>query len=305
MNDVPFERLSLVKENKALDCREVEPSAFSSLTSERVRILSFLAKEPRYPADLAREMKMPGQTMYYHVRELKKAGLVEFADYEQQKGGLAKKYRALSSSLAVVLNPSWKQFATAPSKSVPRFFEPFVQNGFFSGYFVLGSPDPHGPYKAHGSEFYALEVSALLGNYASFSYPLYFLDTELSDRTRKENLIAVGGPKVNTLVYSINESLPISFDQTSFEVRSSISGKKYPENVGVIELVQNPFNKSKSILVVAGMKQAATRVAILALLKKREEIEKGNLHDSSKLAKVVQGFDADADGIVDSVEILE
>lgn len=301
---MPF-GLSLVRDSKSVDCREIDASSFASLTAERVRILSFLAKEPRYPADLARELKIPAQTMYYHMRELKKAGLVEFADYEQRGGGLAKKYRSLSNSLAVVLNPSWKQFASAPSKSVPRFFEPFVQHGFFNGFFVLGSPDAHGPYKAHGSEFSALEISALLGSYASFSYPLYFLDTELSDKTRKENLIAVGGPKVNTFVYSINSSLPISFDQNSFEVRSSISGKRYPENVGVIELVPNPFNKSKQILVVAGMKQAATRVAVLALLKKREELEKGNLHDSSQFAKVVQGFDADADGIVDSVEILE
>jgi hypothetical protein len=48
-----------------------------------------------------------------------------------------------------------------------------------------------------------------------------------------------------------------------------------------------------------------TRVAVLSLLQKTRELEKGNFHDSSKIAKVVQGFDENGDGIVDAVEILE
>lgn len=71
------------------------------------------------------------------------------------------------------------------------------------------------------------------------------------------------------------------------------SGQKYEENVGVIETIKNPFNKEAKILVVGGLNHHGTRAAVIALAK--QKITKNT---------IVQGFDEDGDGVVDSIEIL-
>ena len=50
-------------------------------------------------------------------------------------------------------------------------------------------------------------------------------------------------------------------------------------------------------MMIAGRTRAGTRAAVLGLRKFFEELKKGYI--------VVQGFDEDGDGIVDSVELLE
>ena len=177
--------------------------------------------------------------------------------------------------------------------------------GHLNAKIVLGSPDAHGKYRARGSELCVAELAMLLGNYASASYPLYFLDTELREKEKKGNLIVVGGPKVNTLLMEVNSHLPIRFDEHSFAIKSILSGKSYEENVAMLQIVENPFNRARKMLVVAGTTHLTTRVAILALIKEREKISKPNTSDSRVWAKVVQGFDEDGDGIADAVEVLE
>jgi DNA-binding transcriptional ArsR family regulator len=295
----------LVRDGKSLDVKMVGGREFSALSEERLRILSALAKEPHYPAELAKQLGMPAQTAYYHVRSLLKAGLIELVEYQQRQGALAKRFKASAPAFAFVAGEKWKPFQQALQKKAPKFFAPLVENGFFDGFFVVGSPDPHGEYRARGSELCAMELAMSMGSFASFDYPLYLLDTELREEHKKRNLVAIGGPKVNTLVHELNPALPIRFDEGSFDVRSTLSGKKYSENVGIVELVPNPFNKSKKVLVASGRDHGSTRVAILAILAKREKLEEGNAHDRAVIAKVVQGFDEDADGIVDTVEILE
>lgn len=297
----------LVKDGKALSAFVLNPAQASSLSPQRLKILSQLSLEAGYPAELARILKIPQQAAYYHMRALLEAGLIELVDYQQKQGALAKRFKARANAFAFVAREKWMPFRPAVGglRKAPMLFEPFLENGFFDGSFVVGSPDSHGEYRARGSELCAMELSMLLGQYAQFEYPLFLLDTELREEHKRRNLFAIGGPKVNALVLELNRQLPISFDENTFDLKSSLSGKKYSENVGVIELVQNPFNKSKKILVVSGRDHLSTRVAVLAILSKRAELEKGNSHDASVIAKVVQGFDEDADGIVDAVEILE
>ncbi len=295
----------LVKDGKSIDARVLSADAVSAISAPRLKILSLLSREAHYPAEIAKILRMPEQTAYYHVRELSKAGLIELVEYEQRQGALAKTFKAKAGAFAFVAGDKWKPFQQAAMKKPPKFFAPLVESGFFDGFFVVGSPDSHGAYRARGSEFCAMELSMAMGSFAKFEYPLYLLDTELREEHKKRNLVAVGGPKVNTLVFELNAHLPVRFDEGTFDVRSFVSGKKYSENVGIVELVQNPFNKSKKVLVVSGRDHDSTRVAVLALLSKREKLEEGNSHDASVLARVVQGFDEDADGIVDAVEILE
>jgi DNA-binding transcriptional ArsR family regulator len=296
-------KAKLIADSKALDTEIVGEKALAILSEDRLKILKAFA-EPKYPAELARELRMQVQTAYYHIHMLSDAGLIKLVEFEEKSGGVAKKYQAIGDSFSVVLSEKWRPFAL-PQAKLPNFLKDFVQGSFLDAKFVLGSPDPHGKFRARGSEFCSLELAMYLGSFASFSYPLFLLDTEMNEKNKKENLILFGGPKVNTLVSELNSFLPIKFEEKTFTISSSLSGKKYEESVGVIELVENPWNKRKKILLVAGQNHITTRVAVLALIREGKKVEAGNLHDNKTLAKVVQGFDEDGDGIPDAVEFLE
>ena len=295
-------------EKGAIECRQVGAKEMSVLSDERIEILKLLSASPGYPAEIARKISMPIQSVYYHIRLLEKAGLIEFIDYIEKNGGVAKKYSAKFPSLGIILNEKGWHGVIEQKKKEPKLLEPFIKNGFFDGLIVVGSPDPHGKYRARGSELGMLELSMYLGNYATFDFPLYSLDTQLKTDDRKRNLVLAGGPKVNTLIAEINKSLPIRFEKDNFELFSTLSKKKYGENIGVVELIKNPFasgSSSSSILVVAGLNQHGTRAAVIALVKKMKEIEQGNKFNKKIMAKVIEGFDEDGDGVVDAVEIRE
>ncbi|MFH1056516.1 MAG: S-layer protein [Candidatus Micrarchaeota archaeon] len=294
----------LVLEDKALDAKIIREKTLKIFSEDRLRILELLSQGPKYPAEVAKELKMHLQTAYYHFNLLEKAGVIERGETEEKRGALAKKFVFNADALAVVVRENWKPFG-AKRKKPPAFLEPFVKEGFINAKIVVGSPDPHGPYRGRGSELCAMELSALLGQYGSFEYPLYYLDTEVRSEVLKENLFILGGPKVNTLLEKVNKHLPIKFDEKTFDVVSKPSGKTYAENVGIIESIDSPFAEGKKILVIAGRDHHATRVGILAILKKQKELEKGNNADPKVFAKIAQGFDEDGDGIVDEVEILE
>lgn len=295
----------ILLENKSLDTRLVDAKSISILSAGRLSILKKLTHSPSYPSELARELKMPVQTLYYHFKLLSDAGLIEFESYSQQQGAIARKYKCNLEAISIVIKEHWHPFSTAAHKKPPIFLQNFILNNHFDGKIILGSPDPHGKFRSRASEFCAMEFAMMLGGFAAFDYPLYLLDTEIKEKDRKNNLVLFGGPKVNMLISEINPHLPIYFDEKSFELQSKLSKKKYSENFGVIELIDNPFQKGKKVLVIAGSDHEGTRAAVLTLLKHRNKVEGGNMYDPKIIAKVVQGFDEDGDGIVDAVEILE
>lgn len=298
-------RVQIVAGARALEARLVDARTLSALSEERLAILRALAETPRYPAELSRELGMPAQALYYHVRLLREAGLVAFERYQEAGGALAKKYRSTAEALALPLTDHWKPFSAGKSAFPSKYFEPFIRAHAFRGRIVVGSPDPHGKFRARGSELCAMELAMLLGSHASFEYPLYYLDTEMDQARKKEPLIVIGGPKVNMVLAAMNPHLPLRFDERTLELRSTLTGRKYAENFGCVQLVDNPFNRAEKALVLAGSDHTSTRTAVMALLKERKRMEEGNAGDPSVLAKVVQGFDEDGDGIVDAVEMLE
>jgi len=289
---------------RALEAEIVDDASISVLSPERLLILRALAKSPKYPAEVAKQLRMQAQTAYYHFRVLQDAGLVKVAEYAEKGGALAKKYAVSAQALVVLLDDDWKPMPLQKKKP-PSLLKPFVAAGFLDGKIVVGSPDAHGKYRVGGSDYAAIELAMLLGSFASFAPPLYLLDTEVRDAQKRGNLLLVGGPKVNMLVAEANAALPIRFDEKTFAVKSSLSRKTYGEEVGVVELVESPFHSGKKMLVLAGATHNATRVAMLALLKKAARMDEANLFDNETPAHVVQGFDEDGDGIVDAVEILE
>ena len=67
----------------------------------------------------------------------------------------------------------------------------------------------------------------------------------------------------------------------------------------------NHFAKGKKLLFAGGMNYQSTRAAVLAIVTKWKEIEKGNSFNSGIIARVIEGFDEDGDGVIDNVEFLE
>lgn len=303
---ISSEKQYLVRNSKSLDCKVVDFNSLSLLSEDRLRILKSISSEPKYPAQIARELNLHVQTVYYHMRILEGAKLIDFVELEEKGGATAKKFISSASSFAVVSNDNaWVPFVNAKFPKPPSFLEQFLASGCFNAKFVLGSTEPHGKYRGRANDLSAVELAMYFGNFSSFNYPLYVLDTELREKQKKENIVLVGGPKVNTLVLETNGNFPIQFDERSFSIKSKLSGKTYEENVGVLQIIDNPFNKSKKILLVAGTSQSSTRMAVLALTKYSKRIEEGNQYSSSTIANVIAGFDEDGDGIIDEVEFLE
>src|SRR5438132_10180531 len=113
------------------------------------KILAILAKGPRYPAEIARELKTHHQTVYYHVKKLEKSGLIAQLESHQVRGGKANVYTLSSDGYAVEFDVKGEALpsisAASRSKVFGNFFNEFVDKGEFSGSIVVGSPSPHGP----------------------------------------------------------------------------------------------------------------------------------------------------------------
>lgn len=290
----------LIEDGKAFQSKSIEGKDFAVLSEERIEILKLLAKEPMYATQVAKIMNEEAQKIYYHFKILEKAGIIKVQGYEEKQGGIAKKYSCDYSALTVKIGAKGVPFK-ANKHAEEKLFKAFNFTNFFDAKIVVGSPDPHGKYRAKASEFCISELSAYIGANYAFDYPLYLLDVEVTEKNKKENLVLLGGPKVNSLVEEINDKLPIKFNE-NFDLHSTITGKTYNTNNGVIEVIENPFNKSKKIMLIGGNNQHGTRSAILAILKKTDKLctEKNGLY-----TRIIEGFDEDNDGIIDSFEVLE
>jgi len=287
------------------------PKIFTILSTELAqKILDILSKTPSSAMDVARKLKQHEQKIYYHFRNLEKAGLIKLIKTEERVGALAKIY---ATQYPVV---SFKLFDHKGISSIKtkanelKFFEPFIEDGKLNAIIVVGSPDPHGKFGAQASDgIAAIDIALFLGHLTNSSQlPNYKLDTEMKEEDYKNNnLILVGGPKSNIAVERINKSIPLYFDyHREWNIVSPFSKQVYVEDdIGILVKTKNPFNEEKHILIIAGKRFRGTRAGIIALLKKLNEVEKGNKFDSSVTANIVQGIDRDADGKIDDVRFLE
>src|SRR5436189_4299774 len=88
------------------ECRRVlvsdspEPYA-PAFTEVGRKILAILAKGPRYPAEIARELSTAHQTIYYHIGRLEKSGLITRLESHEVRGGRANVYTLSSDGYAI------------------------------------------------------------------------------------------------------------------------------------------------------------------------------------------------------------
>ena len=283
------------------------------------KILTMLSKKEMYPLEIARQLGMHEQKVYYHIRKLAQAGAIAVEREEKKKGATAKYYKTVSPAFGIEFPDGYKAIQNfcllSIDKQLQDFFKEFISNGVFDGKIVVGSPQPHGPFKTSARDgHYAAHLALFIGQFAKM--PTEFavkLDVDVKvEKEEKNNLILVGGPGTNLLTQEINEYLPIKFIMQSSEqgfLLGGLSSKKtlqvYTSDVsGLIAKIVNPWDKTKRIVVLAGNKAVGTKACVLALTnfwKKTLEKYKGE----DTFAVVIHGFDLDGDDKVDSIEVNE
>ncbi|MBI2541275.1 S-layer protein [Candidatus Woesearchaeota archaeon] len=291
----------------SLPAKEISAENAGSVSSELAqKILHLLAKEAMYPIDIAKALKMHEQKIYYHIRNLEKAGIIKVAKRETKQGATANFYALTEPAFVVKFKDFESTSKIAQIRNESEFLEPFVKDGQLDALIIVGSPDPHGPDKARSRDgYYGMDLALFLGTFLNYVPKFNVkLDTEVRDEDLEKNLILIGGPLVNKIVEKANQKLPIRFEAGN--IKSEISNETYPQDeCGMIVKARSPFSKDKFILVVAGKRFSGTRAAIIAFLKDFKKVTNGNIHNPGIKAKVVEGIDLDSDGIIDDIEFRE
>lgn len=284
------------------------------------KILFALYEREMYPLEIAKSLGVHEQKVYYHIRKLLKAGAITIARHEEKKGAVAKYYRATFAAFGIELPKGYKPLGrlhlTKDHLEVQKFFKEFIlDEGSFDGKIVVGSPTPHGPFKTSARDgHYASHLTFFLGQFTKMPDDFAIkLDVDVkAEKEEKNNLVLVGGPGTNLLTQEMNDYLPIKFSMRPSEqgflfgglVSQKTSQVYTGDNVGIVAKIVNPWDKSKSVIVLAGNKAVGTKACVLAVTNFWEKTLKSYKGEET-FAKVIQGFDLDGDGKVDSIEVLE
>ena len=281
------------------------------------KIFQLLNEKAYYSAEIAKKLGLHEQKVYYYINQLKKNNLIEVERTEEKFGALAKYFKAKFNAFSLIAGEEKrKEFEVSGKekkldKKLEEFFSPFIEKGKFNAKIVVGSPDPHGSFKARARDaFLAVELSAFFGSLSKeLRYPIVFLDTEIDSlKNENSNLIVIGGILTNTLTKTVNSKLNAGFIPFGgrWIIQSKASKKEFNEDaVGFIEVIRHPFFARKKIMVIAGNRNAGTKAAIIALVRHSNEIAKPNFFNEKLQSKIVEGIDLDGDGKIDNAEIKE
>jgi len=275
-------------------------------------ILALLASGPKYPAEMARALDTHHQTVYYHIGRLEKAGLIARVSREHIRGGEANLFALASDGYAVEFpvkgEPMPSLQSSARSKALGRFFKEFLTGGEFDGWVVVGSPVEHGEARTQARDgHYAVQLGFALGQYVTLPtrFPVK-LDVDIrAEKLLASNLLVVGGPRTNVVAEELNPHLRIRFSQGGFwativdEERMSFAS----ELDCIVEKVRNPWDASKTCIIVAGLTGAGTKAAIIGVCNFADVLFQK--YRSGDYAALLRGVDRDGDGKVDSVDLLK
>ncbi len=269
----------------------------------RWKILEILSEKPMYPLKIAKSLKLHEQKIYYHLRLLEKNNFVERKKTDE---GVITYYTTKPVAYSII--PKWvktklKEITINAFLPPPHILDGFIEDGKINCKIVAGSTIPHGKLKRISRSSYIVgEIAVALGRFGSSEEQLVYTDMNLD--TKKGNLIVISGMHVNTLQAELNKYLPIKFDKSGNKIISTISKEEYSEpNTGFICRIKNPFDKTKSVIVLAGLESSGTKAAVYAFKKYLPKISKGNMYNRNVMAKVVYGVEKN--GKIESVEFLE
>ena len=282
-----------VKKNEKISSEELSSSNFAILSNETVqKVLKHLSKKPNYASDISDKLRIEKQLIYYYIKKLEDGGIIKIINREMINGSLAKIYSLNADSFTFVVSKNWKKFN--PERLIPKSLQDFVENGELNAKIIVGSPDYHGPKRQRARDLYhAIDFSLFVGSYLNTIEPKTYLDTEIRKGDLKDNLICIGGPVSNLITEKFVDNLPITFKGR--DIYSKKTKKQYAEpHQGFVSKTENPFDKTKKVLVIAGKSAQGTKAAIIGLIK-----------NPNKENFVVEGIDLDGDGRIDDVEIKE
>jgi hypothetical protein len=277
------------------------------------KIVNLLAGRPMYPAQIAKELKIYEQSAYYYIRKLLTIRAISQVETSFVRGGTAKLYKTEFAAFGIEMNWGEKKFETVNGKinrNVQTFFEDFIDDGLFNGTIVVGAPDPHGPYRSSARDgHYAAQLAFFLGSFCGL--PQNFVvkldvDAKSEKISRTVNIISIGGPGTNIITSEFNRYLPIRFDETNFwSGLIAPHGRTHTlDNHGLIAKIRNPYSEKVNIVIIAGVRSAGTKSAVIALTNHGNEILK-KFNQENNWALVVQGFDMDSDGKIDTIDIVD
>ncbi len=277
------------------------------------KIVNLLAGRPMYPAQIAKELKIYEQSAYYYIRKLLTIRAISQVETSFVRGGTAKLYKTEFAAFGIEMNWGERKFETVNGKidrNVQTFFEDFIDDGLFNGTIVVGAPDPHGPYRSSARDgHYAAQLAFFLGSFCGL--PQNFVvkldvDAKSEKISRTENIISIGGPGTNIITSEFNRYLPIRFDETNFwSGLIAPHGRTHTlDNHGLIAKIRNPYSEKVNIVIIAGVRSAGTKSAIIALTNHGNDILK-KFNQENNWAIVVQGFDMDSDGKIDTIDIVD
>ena len=292
----------------SLNTKEIQIKDFSNISNEIAQnILKLISKEPMYPKQIAKAMKLHEQNIYYYIRKLEKSNIIIIDRQENINGTLANFYKLSSDSFYFKIK-DFKESSKVQEKE-SNYLKPFIEEGNLNAIIIVGSPDPHGPQKARSRDgYFGMDLALFLGSFLRYvPESKVKLDTEVNELDLKNNnLIIIGGPIVNKVTSLLSNKPQIYFDEEKKGIYSKITKKTYmSEEVGFINKFKSPFNSDKSILLLAGLRNSGTKAAILSFLKHFDELKKGNIFKKEIQSKVLEGLDLDSDGFIDDCEFLE
>ncbi|MDF2736400.1 MAG: hypothetical protein K0S93_256 [Nitrososphaeraceae archaeon] len=294
---------------------------FDNVTDMRIlsnsiawKIIGLLSIKAMYPAQIAKELKLFEQTVYYYIRKLVKIGAIEQVGTSLIRGGTARLYSTTSTSFGLELEGDEKEieasdYSQKQKRKIPSILKEFYKDNSFYGLIVVGAPDPHGPYKSSSRDgHYAVHLSFYLGTLCD-SLSGFIVKLDVDAKAEKDidniNLILIGGPGTNIVTSEFNKYLPIQFNEDNYWAGLiDKSGRIFNmDNHGLIAKINNPYNKDKKILVLAGVRSIGTKAAVIALTNFGNKIFDKYMNDE-ELALVVQGFDMNSDAKIDHVDIV-
>ncbi len=287
------------------------PKAFSALNSKlALKIVKTLAESPISAIDISRKLKVHEQKIYYHMRRLERAGIIYTISNEKRHGMIAKIYSVVSPVIAAKLHDKGvelKENLSFPrvSPEIANFLSPFVENGKLTSQIIVADPYTHGKYLEEGKESqHILDFAIMLGSFlTSLEFPYYKLDTEITEKDLKDNLIIIGNAWTNTIVDKANGTLPIFFDSEKRAILSKHTNKLYKDpNVGAIVKCDNPFARGKKLLLIAGIRTRGIEACSIALTQQLNNLV---LNQNDTVVRIVEGLDRNGDKKVDYVRFLE
>ena len=149
-----------------------------------------------YPIEISKKLGMHEQKIYYHIRKLIDAGVIKIVKEEEKKGAIAKYYRTLYPAFGIELPFKSRQIKTVTnaniSENLRHFFSPIVKkDGNFDGIIVIGSPEPHGPFKTSARDgHYSSYLTFFLGQLARMPEDFIIkLDVDLIVEKEEKNKV--------------------------------------------------------------------------------------------------------------------